>query len=109
MELPLKDKLDQPIEPGAIIAYGHALGRCAGLRIGKVVKIAIKEKPSWASPAEPEARITVQGVDDDWSGRPVELTSRKGTLMFPDRIIVLNPAAVPQRFLSLLESVKVEA
>lgn len=33
------DKLGHPITEGCLIAYGHALGRCAGLRIGKVLKI----------------------------------------------------------------------
>lgn len=115
MELPLKDKLGQPIEPGAIIAYGHALGRCAALRIGKVVKVALKENYSRMEP-----RITVQGVDDDWADwrtddeefdkrHPIKLTTRKGTLMFPNRTIVLNPGVIPEIYQTLLATVPVES
>jgi hypothetical protein len=115
MELPLKDKMGQPIEPGAIIVYGHALGRCAALRIGKVVRVGIKQNAY----RKDEARITVQGVDDDWDGfydddpewakkHPITLTARKGTLMFANRTIVLNPAMVPQKYLDLLADVPVE-
>ena len=33
------DKTGTEIKEGDFIVYGHALGRCAGLRIGKVLAI----------------------------------------------------------------------
>jgi len=96
------DKLGQEIIEGCIIAYGHALGRCAGIRIGRVVKAEMKYETGWDGKLKVSPRITVQGVDDDWAGRNMELASRKGTLMYPDRIIVLDPEVVPERFLDLL-------
>lgn len=95
----MKDKLGQEIVEGDIIAYGHALGRCAGLRIGKV--LAIK-------PTNPDAmfsgncRITVIGVDDDWAHNELALCRKKGTLMFSERIIVLPRARVPGKYRVLL-------
>jgi len=99
------DKLGQPIIPGSIIAYGHALGRCAGIRIGKVTKVAQK-KDEYSS--ELYCRITVRGVDDDWESRPPQLTTKKGTLMFPDRIIVLDPTKIPDTHKALLDGVSVD-
>lgn len=87
----MNDKLGQEIKIGSIIAYGHALDRCAGIRIGKV--LALKEKD----------RITVMGIDDDWSFQEPKLCERKGTLQFPERIIVLKDNQVPQQYKSLLK------
>jgi hypothetical protein len=101
----ITDKIGQPIAAGSIIAYGHALGRCAGIRIGKVLKLS--SKPSWRE-GETEYRITVQGVDDDWDHKTPALTSRVGTLQFPERIIVLAPEAVPAKFRKLLDGVEVK-
>lgn len=59
----LLDKLGQEIRPGRWIVYGHALGRCAALRIGLVldVKRGPKTTHAWLR----EDRITVWGIDDD--------------------------------------------
>jgi len=96
------DKLGQEIHIGSIIAYGHALGRCAGIRIGKVMNLEIKYDKY---DGRPGIRITVQGVDDDWDHREPELTGKKGTLMFPSRIIVLDPTKVPSPIMDLLNKV----
>lgn len=94
------DRLGVEVSPGCFIAYGHALGRCAGLRIGKV--LAVK-------PADPYSyskwRITVRGVDDDWSHVPPKLCSRNGTLQFPERMVVLNGDNLPDIYLKLLADV----
>ena len=92
------DKLGQEITVGSYIAYGHALGRCAGIRIGKVLKLDIKYDPYSHLPG---LRITVQGVDDDWSHKKLALTAKKGTLMYPDRMIVLDPKVVPSQIKTL--------
>ena len=78
------DKIGQPITIGSFIAYGHALGRCAGLRIGKVLDITEKKK-SWSN--ELSLAISVWGIDDDWSCQEVKLCRTRGTLLFPERIL----------------------
>lgn len=99
------DKLGQPVEVGSIIAYGHALGRCAGLRVGRVLELfppPPDPKPySWGHAGW---KAKVIGVDDDWSGRPPSLLDRTGTLMFPDRWIVLADEQVPAAYRNLLAS-----
>lgn len=104
-----KDRLGRDITPGCYIAYGHALGRCAGLRIGKVLEVKEAKLQAWQSPRHPDAdpdwRITVMGVDDDWNHRAPELCKRKGTLMFPDRMIVLDFDKLPATYQQLLENI----
>jgi hypothetical protein len=95
----VKDKFGTVIEAGCYIVYGHALGRCAGLRIGKVLSVQPKKK-SYSH--ENGYSITVQGIDDDWNFRGMGLTERKGTLLFGDRIIVLAPEQVPEAYRELL-------
>lgn len=97
------DKAGREITIGAYIVYGHALGRCAGLQFGRVLNIKHtgegKQNPWDDSPW----RITVIGVDDHgygWQKEP-ELNRRKGTLMFPERIIVLD--TLPEKVKTLLD------
>jgi hypothetical protein len=81
------------------------LGRCAGIRIGKVIQALIKSD-KWDG--KKVYRVTVQGVDDDWSSRSPELTPKLGTLQFPDRIIVLDASVVPEKYKKLLDTVKLQ-
>jgi hypothetical protein len=104
MNKPIVDKLGQVIVPGCYIAYGHALGRCAGIRVGKVLA-AKRVKSEYTD--ESEYRITVQGVEDDWHSEKPTLCERKGTLRFPERTIVIHPAIVPPNFKELLDDVPV--
>jgi hypothetical protein len=97
-----KDRLGRDIVAGSYIAYGHALGRCAGLRIGKVLHIKSLEKEGYTTTII-DWRITVMGVDDDWNHRAPELCKRKGTLMFPDRMVVLDFDKLPQVYQDLLK------
>ncbi len=103
----MKDKLGQGITVGAYIAYGHALGRCAALKIGKVLKVATKARKAWDYTSSTD-RITVVGIDDDmWHYDPVKYPlklSKIGTLQFPDRVIVLNPKLVPAEFKALMDA-----
>jgi hypothetical protein len=102
------DKTNREIHVGDFIVYGHALGRCAGLRIGKVLKI--KEKEScWGDKILKGFSITVIGIDDDWADSPYmhsepKLCSHVGHLLYPNRIIVVDRRNVPQNYLSLLDS-----
>ena len=103
-EGPLFDKIGQEIKPGCYIAYGHALGRCAGLRIGVVLAAGYKSIIGWDDKEKWEERITVWGVDDDWDHQESKLLSKRSTLMFPDRIVVLS--SLPEKFTKLLDTVK---
>ena len=99
------DKLGALISVGDIIVYGHALGRCAALRIGKVLALKALTSP-YSHISEPEWRITVQGVDEGWSHTGNQKTlCKKGTLMYPDRIIVLghNTMALPDSAASYVD------
>ncbi len=91
-----KDKIGQPVIVGAFIAYGHALGRCAGLRIGRV--LALAETPPGYMRPDPSWKATVIGIEDDWSSRPPELCTKTGTLFFPDRWLVLDPRTLPDAY-----------
>lgn len=102
------DKIGNPITVGCYIAYGHALGRSAGFRIGRVLAI---KGPKELSPFNwvPPARITVVGVDDDYNNFNVEhnyddltLCCSTGTLNYPSRIIVLQ--TIPEPMKKLLDA-----
>lgn len=98
------DKIGQEIKPGCIIAYGHALGRCAGLRIGKVLKvqhIPILAPSSYWNHVE--YKITVWAINDDWT--PYQLLSRKSTLNFPNRMVVLQDHLIKPEFKALLDTI----
>ena len=115
------DKIGQKLVVGSLIVYGHALGRCAALQLGKVLAIKVIPKVSqkWRG-RDPvtnqniyedydnaDYRITVQGVEmnDNWLPDETPELLRKGTLQFPSRIIVLDPANVPQKVRELLDNV----
>ncbi len=95
------DKIGQYLNVGDYIAYGHAMGRCAGIRIGKILKITYKGKMR----DEDQWSICVIGIDDDWNMLEPCLASHKGTLQFPDRIIRLDRIAVPDKYLNFLDPV----
>ena len=99
------DKIGQVIQPGAYLAYGHALGRCAGIRIGKVINLEETTRKTWGDRMETIYRITVIGVSDDWGFEKPSLCSRKGTLQHPNRTVVIAPELVPAAYKSLLDSV----
>jgi len=100
------DKVGQEITKGCFIAYGHALGRCAGLRVGRVESVNIQEKTQydWEKKKDipyDEISVTVLGIDDDWDEKP-HLLEKKSTLFFPERMIVLY--SVPEKFTKLYET-----
>lgn len=96
-----KDKLGTEICVGDYLIYGHAIGRSASLRIGKVLKITEKEvRGSWES----GFTITVIGVDDDWAHKEVELCKSKGHLLFPNRTINVAGCLLPKKVKDLLDA-----
>lgn len=123
IDVPILDRVGQPITPGSLIAYGHALGRCAGLRLGKVLKVTGWIIPAIQStfhnyPERREYRLTIHGIDDDsfdinqpdqvsWRGEKydIKLLDKKSTLQFPSRVVVLDPQMVPQAYRDLFDTV----
>ncbi len=100
----MKDKSGRQIKPGDFIVYGHAMGRCAGLRYG-VVKEIKEGKDIWSGKAKEHCRV--RGADDDnFSGdrRTHKLTNRDGTLMYGDRILVVKPEQMPMDAVVVLEN-----
>lgn len=100
-----KDKSGREIQVGDIIAYGHALGRCAGMRYGKV--LAVKMGQDLEHYDKKAAKLTVQGVDDDWAHNEPELLNKKSTLAFGTRILKLNRDQVSPKVLAILEKVEI--
>jgi hypothetical protein len=93
------DKAGRELRPGDLIVYGHALGRCAGLRYGRILAV----QPGKSSPES--MRLRVQGVDDDtnWSGLGPRLCN-PGTLSFEGRVLRVEREQVPSAVLSLLDA-----
>ena len=100
------DKSGKPIMVGAYIVYGHALGRSAGLRFGKVLAIREKGPSHYPSSLDSLASIRVIGVDDDWNTNEPKLCSRTGTLQFPNRLLVLEAEDLPETHRQLLDGYK---
>ncbi len=111
----MQDKLGQELKAGVWIFYGHNIGRCAGLRLGKVLDVkqgTVNERCPWLS----DDRVTVWGIDDDhlnyykyhkdepfsdWS-RPKPL-SKKSTLLFSSRCVVVPEEMVPEHYRKQIE------
>lgn len=81
----MKDKCGSDLEVGDYIVYGHALGRCAGLRYGLVLE-------------SNDNSIKIIGYNDDfyniprWNG----ILSKPSTLRFPGRILKIYSSQVPE-------------
>ncbi|HLN88604.1 MAG TPA: hypothetical protein VK253_00905 [Candidatus Binatia bacterium] len=99
------DKVGQEITAGSYIVYGHALGRCAALQLGKVLEVVVK-------PSEyrhylhngVEYRIKVRGAANYPDKQTCTPLSRAGVLQFPDRIIVLREDQVPDYVKAVLDA-----
>jgi hypothetical protein len=94
-----RDKIGQEVMVSDFIAYGHAVGRSAALRIGKV--LAITKTPSVRHRREFDFSIRVRGVEESYQGP--QLCKRDGILQYPERIIKLP--AVPEDIAKVLEGV----
>lgn len=73
------DKAGVKVVPGDFIIYGHALGRCAGLRYGKVLALVPHPKSYFGceqKAGDRECRLRIIGVNDDWSHHPPQLLSK---------------------------------
>jgi hypothetical protein len=104
-----KDKIGQDINVGDYIAYGHALGRCAGIRIGKVLAIKGEVHTNLRGKEETRWRIHVWGIDDDYfPNMELQILTHKGVLEFPNRIVRLDIDQVPSAYIELLRDVTME-
>jgi hypothetical protein len=112
----MQDKIGQAIVPGCIIAYGHNLDRCAGIRLGKVLKTNVDIDQDYylnnpymikyqGHADRLTYRITVWGISDDFEKTP-ELLSKRSTLQFPDRCVVVPFDSLPQKYKDLFDEVK---
>lgn len=100
-----KDKAGVYIFKGDLIVYGHNLGRCAGLRYGKVLDIIVK-RADWRCETD-TVKLKVRGVDDDWDSREAELLSRVSYLQFNGRVLRVSREQVPGHIVNLLDAVEV--
>lgn len=105
--LEFKDKSGRLIREGDYIIYGHALGRCAGLRYGKVIGLKTREIEHYGRENEIKVKIQVQGVDDDWNHREASLC-KKSYLEFSERILKIDEDQIPKKYLELLTGVSIE-
>lgn len=97
----MNDRLGQPISVGSVIAYAVMDGYSPIIRIGKVCQVS--EKPHEWREGVIESRITVHGIDV--RGGTAQLLSKKGTLQFPDRVIVLRDDQLDETTRALLQGV----
>lgn len=95
------DKMGQEVRVGDRIVYGSALGRCAALRFGKVLKI---ERLDLEYRLDPVGwSIQVQGIDDSaLHCYPLALCKTTGNLQFPDRIVKVP--TLPPEYEALLSA-----
>ncbi len=100
------DKAGFELKTGDYIIFGHALGRCPGLRYGKV--LAITEGREGYNKIIP--KIKVQGVDsnDNWDTTRSPTLCRSSTLSFPSRILKIDESQMPKNVLDLLRPIKEE-
>jgi hypothetical protein len=97
------DKLGREIVSSNFIAYGHNLGRCAGLRLGVVIEVRTKAN-EWSGKVS--VNLLVIGIDDDYSpigeggarknAKQMKPLPRKSTLLFPERTVIVPHESVPR-------------
>lgn len=102
----LKDKLGRVIQVGDYLVYAHALDRSAALQLGKVLNVKVgdgridQQRPDGSS-------ITVIGCNEyGWNpaskGRWV-LNRTTGTLLFPNRTVIVDGSLLPDNVRELLD------
>ena len=105
----MKDKAGCDLFSGDFIVYGHALGRCAGLRYGVIIDIyEPKESLGWypgKNEGKKKVHARIRGVDDDWERKDAKLLSKDSTLQFGDRILRVSVNQIPEKVRDLLKKV----
>jgi hypothetical protein len=90
------DKFGKEIVVGSYIVYPYM----HGYWVGKVTAVKSKVHP-WKD-GETAYPLTVIGIDDNYG--PPKLLSKKSTLQFADRVVVLNPEQIPAEYKVLLDN-----
>jgi hypothetical protein len=85
----LRDKLGTEIKVNDYIVYAHNLGRSAALKFGRVIKLSEKPTIHYESLIT-EYRIGVLGYEEQSWNKEQPYTLTKGTLQYPDRVVVLS-------------------
>jgi hypothetical protein len=113
MTLEFFDKAGKQVLPGDIIVYGHGLGRCAGLRYGKILAVQLSKTSAYEYDPKTQTRgahypvrLRVQGVDDDATYRGPVLC-KPGTLSFESRVLKVRADQLPPAVAKLLANVEV--
>jgi hypothetical protein len=102
------DRVGNPIQPGSYIVYSFLLGQSAALKVGKVLRVwAVDGDRSWQS----GQRIRVVGVEKRYGGHDGHglgyVVNKPGTLMFPDRCLVIPEESLDRETFDLLKDVEV--
>jgi len=91
----VKDKSSREIQPGNIIVYGQALGRCASINYGKV--ISVKEKT-----------LRFVGLGREGYAADSKYRYQKcATLQFESRILIVTRNQVNAKALMLLDGIDI--
>lgn len=98
------DKTGRPIKAGDYILYAIAIGKSPTLRFGKVLNVVSTPNPKQWDPNRIDSKITVMGVDGEYFHTKPSLLSKKSTLQFPERIVILDPITVPLEIMNLLSN-----
>jgi hypothetical protein len=122
VELSILDKIGQKIQRGSIIIYGHALGRSAALKIGKVMGIIPKEltetkrvwrnnQAVWEDTPFTAFRISVIGLEyldneEDFNPALIPTVGKKSTLYYSSRVVGIDPACFPKSIKDVLDTIK---
>ena len=100
-----KDKTGTPLQPGDLIIYGHALGRCAALQYAKVLGIQWS-KDTWGVPT-PKVRVQGVDLDDNFNPNVPPKLQRISVLSFGPRTLKIPRESVEARTLALLDTVMI--
>lgn len=98
-----KDKSGRELKVGDYIIYGSLLGRCAGLKYGKILELTKAKESSYRSQYEGPLKLKVVSVDDNWSHRGPELC-KPGYLEFSERILKIQRNQIPEQILTMLDT-----
>lgn len=92
----MKDFFGKEIKVGDWLVYGTLLGRCAAVKVGKVLSVDFIPKQNWRGG---DIRIGVIGCEKNY--KEVYTLGKKGTLQFSDRAIVVSEDMVPEEIKKL--------
>lgn len=96
------DKSGRELQVGDYIIYGSLLGRCAGLKYGKIMELTEAKVDTWKTEHEGRLKIKIVSVNDNWSHLEPELC-KPGYLEFSERILKITKSQIPVVVLYLLD------